>query len=686
MSTTTISTFEKLNPFKGATAHTWLIFLKDFVQCLNNTGLASIIMEGKDLSGNPYLTLDDMKKKNSIEKIFIEFFNTQMAARETTSRALIVSTCYDHSPWLLNYFAAPRSLITATQTLSGQPDKSVFIPTEDQIRQAAADLHFSPTWVAESIDWLINHQQLATDADIALIHNPSPVEQSQIVDKIQSLYMRNMYINALKLNQMIMVEQNMLRDQFGDPAYQATLREVIPHILERHLLHEHEYETYANKHQADGSKTLERMRSTQEACHKAFSYVGDISTIPNASRSLSENRFFDTFRAINDHFLKIGSSDITRFESEARAHTLQFGQDLNHHIESVKASIQRWMLMELLERERLTPRLNLVASTSSAVPTHACSTSRILSLLSKDEICDANSFDQEDYRIEGAGFPILLTHRKRFDIYLNSISHSPSARFKSVADHFSRAPETELTVVRLLGMLQDFEKSSAGVQNLAAERTKHPNWYDALHSYLGALQTDVSPAINTRVAQAHVAFAGDDSAAIKICLNPRHKKMHSHVSSDCTDPIWGPLWKTYKINTKTGYPKDGSPIPPQPPKLHPAATDSAFSAVSDPAPKKKIRYDGPPCQYCLSKPDLKRIASTHSDLNCRKKDKAAQTWQKKSSSSSSSSSTDKTPKAQVAQASAPDQTALIAQLTGAVGDLVTCLKKRKHEDTEEGEE
>ena len=41
MSTTTVSNFDNLNPFKGATAHTWLIFLKDFTQCLNNTGLAS---------------------------------------------------------------------------------------------------------------------------------------------------------------------------------------------------------------------------------------------------------------------------------------------------------------------------------------------------------------------------------------------------------------------------------------------------------------------------------------------------------------------------------------------------------------------------------------------------------------------------------------------------------------------
>jgi hypothetical protein len=33
----------------------------------------------------------------------------------------------------------------------------------------------------------------------------------------------------------------------------------------------------------------------------------------------------------------------------------------------------------------------------------------MLSLLDKDEICDANSFDQEDYRLTACGIPIILT-------------------------------------------------------------------------------------------------------------------------------------------------------------------------------------------------------------------------------------------------------------------------------------
>jgi len=248
MSTTTVSNFDNLNPFKGATAHTtWLIFLKDFTQCLNNTGLASIIMEGKALTGTPYLTLDDMKRKNSQEQIFIDFFNAQMSDRESTSRAVIVSTCYEHSPWLFNYYATPKTLNIQNYVVSGHPTVKVDIPTEEEILQSASDLGFSPSWISECLDWRSNRQLTATAVDIPLAHNPSPVEQSQIVDRIQSFYMRYKYINAAKLQQYITYEKSCIRIDTVDAASQITLDEAIPRVIDRYFLHEHEYESYVNK-------------------------------------------------------------------------------------------------------------------------------------------------------------------------------------------------------------------------------------------------------------------------------------------------------------------------------------------------------------------------------------------------------------------------------------------------------
>ena len=56
--------------------------------------------------------------------------------------------------------------------------------------------------------------------------------------------MRNKYINAVKLKQYIIHEENCIRIDTVDAAYQITLDEAIPRIIERHFLHEHEYESY----------------------------------------------------------------------------------------------------------------------------------------------------------------------------------------------------------------------------------------------------------------------------------------------------------------------------------------------------------------------------------------------------------------------------------------------------------
>jgi hypothetical protein len=149
-------------------------------------------MEGKALTGTPYLTLDDMKRKNSQEQIFIDFFK-----RINQS----VSTCYEHSPWLFNYYATQKTLIIQNYVLSDHPSMQVVIPSEEEIRQSVFDLGFSSSWIFECLDWRSNRQLTATEVDLPFAHNPSPVEQSQIVDRIQSFYMRNKYINAAKLKQ-----------------------------------------------------------------------------------------------------------------------------------------------------------------------------------------------------------------------------------------------------------------------------------------------------------------------------------------------------------------------------------------------------------------------------------------------------------------------------------------------------
>ena len=165
-----------------------------------------------------------------------------------------------NSPWLFNYYATPKTLIIQNYVLSGHPTIKVVIPTEEEIRQSASDLGFSSSWISECLDWRSNRQLTATEVDLAFAHNPSPVEQSQIVDRIQFFYMRYNYINAAKLKQYVTDEENWIRVETVDDAYQITLDEAIPRIIDRHFLHEHEYESFVNKRMTDAAKSMERMR------------------------------------------------------------------------------------------------------------------------------------------------------------------------------------------------------------------------------------------------------------------------------------------------------------------------------------------------------------------------------------------------------------------------------------------
>jgi hypothetical protein len=102
---------------------------------------------------------------------------------------------------------------------------------------------------------------------------------------------------------------------------------------------------------------------------------------------------------------------------QARAYTLQIGQDVQHHIEKLREAFQRWMMMELLEREMRRPNpLSMssltMSSTNSIASTYANSTAILKSVLSQKEICDFKSYDVEDFRIKSLHFPVLSLHRQ----------------------------------------------------------------------------------------------------------------------------------------------------------------------------------------------------------------------------------------------------------------------------------
>ena len=342
--------------------------------------------------------------------------------------------------------------------------------------------------------------------------------------------------------------------------------------------------------------------------------------------------------------------------------------------------------MELLELDLKRPRLNVVGG--GTLPKTA--TQRLLALLSQDEVCRMNSFDTEDYYIEDAKFPVLLSEHKRFDLYLRSISASASHRFRTVVEHFSISGPKEQTVIKLMGMIQNAEQSKSGQIMKGNERLKHPDWETNLHHYLAGLQGDsyVPPADlvvsnvkigtphpqTTTAAQAHVSFAGDSiTSSTLICRNPKHKHTTNHHSNDCRLEPWRTLWLAGKLNLETGLPLDGSQLPTKltsaPQATVPPATGPPTHGASN---KKAPRYNGPPCEFCSSHPELKKCAPTHDISTCRIKDSFVK---RKGNTSSSQSS---------AHVATSDVSAQVAQLSQNMLQITKLLsgKKRKAEEGE----
>ena len=70
-------------------------------QCLNHSGIRTIIMEGKDQGVYNYMGLDQMRTKYSIERTFIEFLNSKkLSENEKQFCDFVQEYVYIMEPWL----------------------------------------------------------------------------------------------------------------------------------------------------------------------------------------------------------------------------------------------------------------------------------------------------------------------------------------------------------------------------------------------------------------------------------------------------------------------------------------------------------------------------------------------------------------------------------------------------------
>ena len=115
---------------------------------------------------------------------------------------------------------------------------------------------------------------------------------------------------------------------------------------------------------------------------------------------------------------------------------------------------------------------------------------------------------------------------------------------------------------------------------------------------------------------AHVAFSGDNSTSSSLRFaNPKHSKCTNHDFKDCKAEPWHSMWIKGLLNAATGLPLDGSALPALIPSRPPSVPSTGPKGL------KKSKYQGSPCTFCQSKPDLQKCAPSHSIDTCRIKDK-----------------------------------------------------------------
>ena len=176
--------------------------------------------------------------------------------------------------------------------------------------------------------------------------------------------------------------------------------------------------------------------------------------------------------------MRSGGQDVNKFRAEAESFRIQPGQDLNSHLDLMRASIERWLNIEHMELKLL----QLGSKATSSDPDQNLGASMFI--LDHPEVAYDNSYDSTDAEIQAKGpnLVILLSEAKRFTLYSNSVKSSP--RFKNIVLTMHAADESSRTVKALITSLRNFELSNFGGDLLKEERKAHPNYKKEIKTYL----------------------------------------------------------------------------------------------------------------------------------------------------------------------------------------------------------
>ena len=117
-----------------------------------------------------------MKNQNSVESIFIDFYNSKVEKIEISARSNIEKECQLCSPWVFYIFASDpqyNTLIDPGTLLPGTTTQ-VQVPSIDAIRNFATDVGLSGDWVTSRAEYLelVQDHSSAVDRQNALKPGP----------------------------------------------------------------------------------------------------------------------------------------------------------------------------------------------------------------------------------------------------------------------------------------------------------------------------------------------------------------------------------------------------------------------------------------------------------------------------------------------------------------------------------
>ena len=257
---TTVITFSNLKPFKGTSAHEWLLFLDDWTQCLNHSEIQTIIMEGKDQGGYKYMGLGQMSTTNSIERIFIEFLNSKLSENEKQYRDFVQPGVRLYYGTLAFHLAdEPFTLIKVGQLIPNHPKSVLQAPSEALLLEAQDQFQFPDTWVDQCRQFLVNIQSTATAQQILDAAPVNTLKQGRIIVKLHKIFSNIYFWTSEKLTVETQKIQDRYRITLADPTYVIPFDEVMQNTLTAQNIHTEQFESYKSLRQEKALKTIDRL-------------------------------------------------------------------------------------------------------------------------------------------------------------------------------------------------------------------------------------------------------------------------------------------------------------------------------------------------------------------------------------------------------------------------------------------